>query len=332
MAELCVLTGFGHTDSEIPECLGRLVIELVLNPAGVRFGISPLDEALGAMQTILGLRGHPSHLPWLENIPRELPVPELAAVMSARHYITDFLSPPPDGPLTTAEAQLAEIRRTPPSQVATELAMVDADLSALPKDPGVARDLLADQLELVWTELLAPHWPRIHQLLAADIEYRSRRLAEGGVALALDGLHSQVRLVEDVLMIDVKARSRIRLDRRGLLLIPGVFAWPNVGVITVPPWQPALLYPARGVASLWTAAARPRTALAGILGRTKAALLTALDDPASTSALATRLGLSNGTVSGHLTAMRAAGLLTTNRRGHAVHYRRTELGDAILRT
>jgi DNA-binding transcriptional ArsR family regulator len=283
------------------------------------------------MQTILGLRGHPSHLPWLENVPRELAVPELAAVMSARHYITDFLSPPPDGPLTTPEAQLAEIRRTPPSQVAAELAMVDADLSTLPSDPAAARDLLSDQLELAWTELLEPHWPRIHQLLAADIEYRSRRLAEGGVALALAGLHPKVRLVDDVLMIDIKARSRIRLDRRGLLLIPGVFAWPNVGVITVRPWQPAVLYPARGVASLWSAAARPPSALAGILGRTKAALLVALDEPASTSALATRLGLSNGTVSEHLSALRAAGLLTTNRRGYAVLYRRTELGDALLR-
>jgi DNA-binding transcriptional ArsR family regulator len=314
---------------------GGAVIELVLSPAGVRFAISPLDEALGAMQTILGLRGHPSHLPWLENVPRKLRVPQLAAVMSARHYITDFLSPPPDGPLTTAEAQLAEIRRTSPSQVATELAMVDADLRSLPSDPAAARDLLADQLELVWTELLEPHWPRIHQLLAADIEYRSRRLAEGGAKLVFDDLHQRVRLVDDplmILMIDVQARARIPLDRRGLLLIPGVFAWPNVGVITVPPWQPALIYPARGVASLWTAGTRPRTALAGILGRTKAALLTALDEPASTSALATRLCLSNGTVSEHLTALRAAGLLTTSRRGHTVHYRRTELGDALLRT
>jgi DNA-binding transcriptional ArsR family regulator len=310
------------------------VIELVLSPAGaqrVRFGISPLDEALGAMQTILGLRGHPSHLPWLENVPRELAVPELAAVMSARHYITDFLSPPPDGPETTAEAQLAAIRRTPPAQVATELAMVDSDLSSLPRDPATARDLLADQLEVIWTELLEPHWPRMHRLLTADIEYRSRRLATGGIALGLDGLHPRVRLSGDVLMIDVKERSRIPLGHRGLLLMPGLFAWPGVGVITVPPWQPAVLYPARGVAELWTAAAKPNDALAGVLGRTKATLLTALDQPSSTSALATGLGLSKGTVSEHLKALRAAGLLTTTRRGHAVHYRRTDLGDALLR-
>jgi len=310
------------------------MIELVLSPAGarrVRFGISPLDEALGAMQTILGLRGHPSHLPWLEQVPDDLAVPELTAVMSARHYLTDFLSPPPDGPETTAEAQLEAIRRTPPSQVETELAMVDSDLSSLPRDPAVARDLLADQLEVIWTRLLEPFWARMHRLLTADIDYRSRRLAEGGITLGLAGLHPRIRLADDVLMIDVQERSRFALDERGLLLMPGVFAWPNVGVITVPPWQPAVLYPARGVAELWTAAAKPNDALAGVLGRTKATLLTALDEPASTTALAAGLGLSNGTVSEHLTAMRAAGLLTTTRRGHALLYRRTGLGDALLR-
>jgi DNA-binding transcriptional ArsR family regulator len=103
-------------------------------------------------------------------------------------------------------------------------------------------------------------------------------------------------------------------------------------VITVPPWQPALLYPARGVAELWTSAAKPNDALAGVLGRTKATLLAALDEPASTSALATWLALSKGTVSEHLTALRSAGILTTVRRGHSVHYRRTELGDALMRS
>jgi DNA-binding transcriptional ArsR family regulator len=50
------------------------------------------------------------------------------------------------------------------------------------------------------------------------------------------------------------------------------------------------------------------------------------------AALATRLALSKGTVSEHLTALRAAGILTTVRRGHSVQYRRTELGDALMRS
>ena len=86
------------------------MIELALTAAGshrVRFAISPLEEVLGAVQTLLGLRRHPAHLPWLSGVPD---VPELAAVLSARHYITEFLSPPPDGPETTAQAQPSRAR------------------------------------------------------------------------------------------------------------------------------------------------------------------------------------------------------------------------------
>src|SRR5262249_53683592 len=144
------------------ECRRLAVIELVLSAAGsqrVRFAISPLEEVLGAVQTLLGIRGHPVHLPWLADAP-DLDVPELATGLSARHSITEFLSPPPDGPETTAAAQLAAVRATPPHQVALELSMVDADLRGLPDDPAAARDLLADQLETVWHALLAPVWPR----------------------------------------------------------------------------------------------------------------------------------------------------------------------------
>jgi hypothetical protein len=58
------------------------MIELMLTPPSVntvRFGISPLDEALGAMQTVLGLRGHPTHLPW---VARAVAMPCVSSVAS----------------------------------------------------------------------------------------------------------------------------------------------------------------------------------------------------------------------------------------------------------
>ena len=308
------------------------MIELVLTATGaqrVRFAISPLEEVLGAVRTLLGVRGHPANLPWASGVPAP-DVPELAAVLSARHYITEFLSPPPDGPETTAAAQLRAVRATPPRQVALELAMVDADLSLLPADPATARDLLADQLETVWDTLLAPEWPRLRELLAADIAFRTRQLGSGGIASMLAGLHPRVRLSDTSVLVDIRARERLEIDSRGLLLIPAVFAWPDVGVVTVPPWQISLLYPARGVAALWTSAAAPPEPLVEVLGRTRALLLATLGSPAATTELARRHSLAPATVSAHLTALRGAGLLTSERRGHRVLYRRTELGDALL--
>lgn len=311
------------------------MLELVLTAAGsqrIRFAISPLEEAVGAVQTLLGMRGHPVHLPWLSRAPSlgELGVPELTTLLSAWRYTTEFLSPPPDGPQTSAYAQLSTVRATPPRQVAVELAMVDADLSSLPADPAAARDLLADQLETVWNALLAPQWPALRELLAADIAYRGRLLGESGAADMIAGLHPRVRMAGTSVLVDVRSRERLEIDARGLLLIPAVFAWPNVGVVTVPPWQTSLLYPARGIGTLWTAPKTPSQPLAGVLGRTRALLLASLHRPAATADLAEQLRLAPPTVSAHLTALRAAGLLTADRSRHRVLYSRTELGDALL--
>ncbi|WP_163505495.1 DUF5937 family protein [Fodinicola acaciae] len=311
------------------------MIELALTAAGsqrIRFAISPLEEAVGAVQTLLGLRGHPVHLPWLSGAPSlgELDVPELTAVLSARHYTTEFLSPPPESPETTVEAQLSAVRATPSEQVALELAMVDADLGGLPHDPAVARDLLADQLEAVWHALLARDWPALRGLLAADIAHRTRLLGESGAARVLDSLHPNVRLAGTSVLVDVRSRARLEIDARGLLLVPAAFAWPSVGVVTVPPWQTTLLYPARGIASLWAPPLAASEALAGVVGRTRARLLTMLDRPAATTDLAGQLQLAPATVSANLTALHAAGLLACSRNRHRVLYFRTTLGDALL--
>ena len=53
------------------------------------------------------------------------------------------------------------------------------------------------------------------------------------------------------------------------------------------PWQPTLLYPARGVALLWEAERpQPGAALAGVLGSTRAQVLVTLDAPRTTTELA----------------------------------------------
>lgn len=312
------------------------MIEFTLTSAGahrVRFAISPLEEALAAVQAVLGLRRHPAHASWVSaarSTVDGLPIRELLSVLSDDDYMCDFLSPPPEGPETTVGAQLDQVRRTPPAQVAMELAMLRAATPGLPTDPGRARDLLADQLEILWSELLAEHWPRMRTVLAADIGHRATRLADGGLALAIADLNPRVRLVEgNTLVIRSRFRFRCGLDRRGLLLVPSVFAWPKVGVLTVAPWPPALAYPARGVGALWAGPPVPAAGLVGVVGRTKAALLGGLDEPAGPTDLAAVLGLSPGTVSEHLTALRAGGLLAAERRGRRVLYARTELGNAV---
>jgi DNA-binding transcriptional ArsR family regulator len=71
-------------------------------------------------------------------------------------------------------------------------------------------------------------------------------------------------------------------------------------------------------------------ALGRLLGRTRALVLSNLDKPLSTTALAAMIALSPAGVSRHLLALRGTGLVSTTRHGHEVLYRRSELGSALL--
>ena len=98
---------------------------------------------------------------------------------------------------------------------------------------------------------------------------------------------------------------------------------------TDPPWDPALVYPPPGIADLWTPDAEAGDALEALLGRRRAQVLRLLDRPAATLELAWRLGVSPGSVSGHLTTLRRVGLVMRRREGRRVVYARTTTGDDL---
>jgi DNA-binding transcriptional ArsR family regulator len=70
-------------------------------------------------------------------------------------------------------------------------------------------------------------------------------------------------------------------------------------------------------------------ALGDLVGRSRARLLGALDNPTSTTALARATSLATGAVGDHLAVLRRAGLVDGTRAGRSVLYRRTALGDAL---
>ena len=100
--------------------------------------------------------------------------------------------------------------------------------------------------------------------------------------------------------------------------------------MTEEPWQPTLIYPARGVALLWEEAAAAPDALAKVLGRSRAALLADLDAPRTTTDLALRLEMTPGGVSQHLSVLKESGFVTARRNGRAVLYCRSELADQLV--
>ncbi len=321
------------------------MIELRFEPEDLvrlRFALSPLWETRAAVGALHRPDRHGHHLPWLRTVGRTgLDVSAVRALMPRHGYTPDFLSPPPDGPLADIGDELRRVRATAPERVAIELGWVAEDVPdpapvhRLLADPAGARDLLADQLEAAWTRLVEPYWPRLRDLLDADIAYRARQFAAGGTEQVLAGLHRQVSWVPGSGGGSVRVTGKVPMRRDlggdGLLLMPSAFGGPDVLVILDAPWQPTLTYPARGVGTLWEPApSAPPEALARLVGRTRARLLLAVAEPATTTALARRFGLSAGTVSEHLTALRAGGLVSARRHGRSVRYERSSAGDLLV--
>jgi DNA-binding transcriptional ArsR family regulator len=198
-------------------------------------------------------------------------------------------------------------------------------------DPDAAVARLADLIRAYWQLALAPYWERLRGLLRGDVFYRAQRLADGGARLLFADFHPEARFADDELRIERDYEAARTLGGRGLLLVPSAFTWPVIQAITEPPWQPTLIYPARGVGLLWEPGEiTAPEALQGLLGRRRAAVLTALDAPRPTAELAQRLGLSPPSVSQHLGVLRAAGLVHASRVGRLVLYARTQRGDGLL--
>lgn len=307
-----------------------------------RFALSPAWETQQAVRLLArpGQWGH--HLPWLRRSVRAaetLGLEPLWLLMPRRGWTPDFLCPPPGGPVPAFGEEMERLRATDPAVARAEIARSLADTpgaagsplgQVLLADPERAVQMVADATVRAWETLVAPHWVRLRTLLEADVAFHTRRLADGGPAALFDGLHPNVSWADGALTVRRAEDVARTLGSEGLTLIPSVFVWPDVVSGFQPPWRPAVVYPARGIGSLWSEeVSQTPEALERLLGVNRAAVLAALAEPASTTTLAARLGLAPSSVSVHLSTLRGAGLLTSRRMRHQVLYERTPLGIAL---
>ncbi|GAA2781885.1 DUF5937 family protein [Kitasatospora paracochleata] len=301
-----------------------------------RFALSPLWEVLTSLRTLHADGVRPLHRRWVARTrPRLSGVGLLTELVPPHGYAPDFLTPPPAAPAPTLDAELAALARTDHTRLR-------ADLDRLPhlgpaarrlyEDPADGLPRLIEEIRTYWGIALAPHWTRLRAVLEADVLHQSRRFAAEGAAAVLRELHPGVRWGEEVLSLAKPDCGQSgSLAGRGLLLVPSAFVWPSVLIINAAPEAVQLCYPTRGVGSLWEQApVQVPDAVAGVLGRARALLLAQLAEPASTTELAHRTGMSAGGVSQHLTALRAAGIVTSHRAGRSVLYRRTGVAETLL--
>ncbi len=207
-------------------------------------------------------------------------------------------------------------------------------LATVARDGGAAvATAAAAAMATLFESVLAPDWPRVRAVLDADIGNRADRMAAHGAAAVLDDLGERMRWSGTELVLERPYSGVVDWADEGVLFVPATTHVGPVLFAAERPHPPVLIYRARGIGALGERpAGAAESALAGLVGVTRAALLTTLDVPASTVELSRRTGWSSATVSYHLGILLRAGLVDRYRRGRVVRYARTGLGTALAAT
>src|SRR5215207_383224 len=301
----------------------------------VRFGISPLCELGLSLRAIREPARFPLQLGWLrrtEEARAHLDMATLNGLIDERMWTPDFLNPRPSSPLTRLDDELDVLLATPPDVFRADLIAVHGHIpEVFAGSTSAALRRIVRALRRLWDTCLEPYWPRMRAVLEADVVHRGRQIAQTGVAGMLNGLSSRIDYDRGV--VSVRLATEVdreqAIDGNGLTLVPTMFTRRASAPIGDGP--PMILYSARGQGALWEAerVANP-AAVSAVLGETRASLLAALGDPASSTELGVRLGVTASAVNQHLRVLRDAGLLVSTRYGRSVLYLRSELGSALL--
>lgn len=309
--------------------------------SAVRFGVSPSMELAGAVRTLLDPGQHPLHWGWVRQarscIPEEA-LGLLGALIGPSGYFPDFLVSEAGWDLTEHE-ELRRLRLVDLGIVTRDLEIVRgrttgsrrALVERLLADPVAARGVVAEAWERTWKALIAPQWTALDRLVRADLSTRARRVAQHGLGAMVATLHERVTWTGSSVEVRTRSHSEVvDCTGTGLVLVPSVFMR-TCAVVTEAPAQPALYYPAHGVAETWSASTvGSRSALGALLGDGRASVLLALVEPLSTSETAFACDMVPSTASHHLRVLRNAGVVDSRRVGRLVLHTRTPTGDALL--
>jgi DNA-binding transcriptional ArsR family regulator len=305
--------------------------------AGGRFAISPLAETTASLLALEhGIAMHPGERQWLTTHraayfrhAKERPsIPAILQAAAGRRWIPSLITVPPaarDG--ATFGDELRLIADLPADRVTADL----AEAGLVPASDDLPRQAVS-LLDWVWTNTVLPYWPTRRRILEADIAARTTRLGRGGWTEALSDIRPDTRwLGGGRLQINARDRPpRAVPDGARLFFVPVTLdsvswvAWDE-------PHRYALMYPCSGALASHGRRAAAAETLAELLGPGRAAVLTLLATPMTTTQLVAITGQGLGSVGRHLRILRAAGLLERHRVGRSVLYHRSPAGDLLVR-
>lgn len=264
-------------------------------------------------------------------------------LIRARRWAPDFLT---HGEAGSPQEVLERVRATPRSRIRDDLAHVAAawPLPRWARHLADDRDLfrqLCDSLDHTYSVLLSPHWAQITGNATAEGGMRTRQALAGGIEELLASANPRcIRWNAPVLEVTMPSGldDDLFLEGRGLLLVPSYFGARWSALCTGSEPQPVLTYPAHTRDTRRLFAPPPHaedersSALAALLGQTRAAVLTAIAEHpgCSTKELAVLARVAPPTASEHATILRRAGLVHTARHRNTALHTLTALGATLL--
>jgi len=321
---LSLLIHFSETD------LGKITI------AG---SPDPLWETLLGLHALQSPEADPAIAAWRARVDLTAATRGLFRIAPARGYSPDFLTP--EESADGLDAGLEAILGTSAPRLRGELAR----LAGGREIPQWARDLaaggrsvlreLAGALKAFHRTALAPHWSAIAECVDDDRRARARTLLDSGLGGLLSGLHPLLTWRGSTLELHgPHVSGELVLGGRGLRLVPSFFCHQAPTVLADPALPPVLVYPIaidpHRFRPAPASSGDPVTALASLLGKTRAQLLVATARGCTTTELGRYAGISAASASYHASILREAGLVETRREGTAVRHTLTELGANLM--
>ncbi len=301
-----------------------------------RFAVSPLAEVVSELTRLRQALDRGAAGPRVEEfggwLGSDTFANGLVRLVTATKYLPDFVAVPPARGLNhRLRDELAEMRAIEDRQARATL--VEAQRYAWASDGLEWADVAgitgraAEVVARCWARFVEPDWPRRRAVLERDIRHRAGVLAVSGWRHALDGMAPGVQWVgHDAIQFSTQTYTDRHIGSDGLVFVP------HTGMsgrwTCESPARIAFVYPARGAMADHPPA---RGGVARLLGQGRARVLAQVRTPVTPSQLAALLGVSLGTVSAHLAALREAGVVTTRRSGRAVYYELTPVGEELAR-
>ncbi|WP_155126468.1 ArsR/SmtB family transcription factor [[Actinomadura] parvosata] len=236
----------------------------------------------------------------------------------------------------TVPEQLAALRDLPPGRLLADLEQafgsgpLPVQWRSAAERPAAWLHGYASAISEAW-DTAAPLWDNARALLDREIRRVGVAAVRGGPEALLGTLSPRLTYGGDRLLVSGADAGTHDLGERPIVLVP-MLAGKDALILSLDDREAVwIAYPVPGAATLWRRPAAPaRDELSALMGQVRADLLCAVARPKTMSMLAADMQIAPSSITYHCDRLRAARLITRERRGREVWVGRTHRAEELL--